>query len=343
MFPSLNRRKAIVNALTICLSLLTQRASCQVVGCDVLECDGGASNGCTLGNTTSSFIGTANFTTSISPSNAPLTWTVGASSSDQNPSSSTSEFTSTKNFYLGTPPSIDLASTSNFAGCALFFEGIARSLPVNGSSEYGSVTCSQALQDACVNDLLSQAKQQIQKVASSGDTKSVCTALQTTLEASPPHSCQWIATVTWGSIVAKGEMRSLALIHSTLLTRCPDITGSQSGAGSHISQTTCHPASDVPSGTDYNIALVESQTVTSGDVSSDIAPFFYSLTPILTVLYDPSGSSSNSLPEAHLTCLKVVEDSTLVQPDVNGASGMLTSLPRTTMALILALSTLALL
>src|ERR1700744_1954426 len=120
-------------------------------------CSGKAPHGCTLGIATSSFLGTTNFTTSISPNSVPLTWTVGAFSPDQSLSSNLTAVTFTKNFYLGTPPSLNLASTTDFAGCALFFEGIARSLPLNGITEYGSVTCSQTLQDAFVSDFLSQA------------------------------------------------------------------------------------------------------------------------------------------------------------------------------------------
>jgi hypothetical protein len=200
----------------ICLSLLTQRAYSQLVGCDVLNCDGGASNGCTLGNTTSSSVGTANFTTSISPNNAPLTWTVGAFSPDRTAASNLSDVTFTKNFYLGTSPSLNLASSNDIAGCALFFEGIARSLPLNAVTQYGSITCSQTLQDSCVNDLLSQATKQVQTLRGSGngDNESVCNALQSTLEANPPQSCLSVATVTWGSVVAKGETHMAVTKHT---------------------------------------------------------------------------------------------------------------------------------
>ncbi|KIX95608.1 uncharacterized protein Z520_08728 [Fonsecaea multimorphosa CBS 102226] len=312
-------------ALAMCLSslLIQQTYSQQLVGCDVLDCDGGANNECTLGNTTSSFIGTASFNTSLSPNNAPLTWTVGASSS------TSGDVTFTKRFYLGSPPSMNLANPTGFAGCALFFEGIARSLPLNGVTEYGPVTCGQTLQDACVNDLLSQAQKQVQTLGSTNnlDNSAVCTALQTTMEANPPQSCQTIATVTWGTIVPK------------------EITGPQSPVDAPIAQTTCHPSSNVSSGTKYNIALIETQTVTSEDVSSDLAPFFYSITPVLTVFYSPAAASSNAqdktLPEAHLTCVKVVQDSNLTQQVGTNGAGMV-GLPRSMMALALALSILAL-
>ncbi|KIW67672.1 hypothetical protein PV04_06904 [Phialophora macrospora] len=320
--PSDRGRALTHKALAIlCLSLLARRASSQVVGCDVLSCDGGANNECTLGNTTSSSIGTTNLTTSTSPNDAPLTWTVGAFSADPGGSSNLTDVTFTKEFYLGTPPSLNLATTDGFAGCALFFEGIARSLPLNGGAEYGSVTCGQALQDACVNDLLAQATKQVQTLRSSasGGTGAVCSALQSTLEANPPQSCQTIATVTWGSVVAKA------------------ITGPQSAAADRISQTTCHPASTVPDGSNYNIALVETQTVTSEEVSSDIAPFFYSITPVLTIFYSPSGSASSSLPEAHLSCLKVVEDSNLVQSD-SQANGAGSNMPGAAVAMAVSLA-----
>lgn len=191
-------------ALAICVSILANHhVSAQVVGCDVLDCPAA---GCTLGKTTNTFIGTTSFNTSISP-DGPLTWTVGASTDET--TANLSDVTFTKNFYLGFPPSLDLArpSTPAFAGCALFFEGIARSIPLPGVTEYGSVTCSLTLQDACVNDLLAQATQQVQTLrsASSGSTASVCSALQSTLQANPPTSCQSAAQVSWGSIVAQGR------------------------------------------------------------------------------------------------------------------------------------------
>jgi len=121
-----------------------------------------------------------------------------------------------------------------------------------------------------------------------------------------------------------------------------DITGSQSAATTHITQATCHPASNVPNGKSYNINLVETQTVTSEDVSSDIAPFFYSITPVLTVFYDGTGSSSASLPEAHLSCLKVVENSNLVQAETSDAVGIFRSMPQTLVASVVVLGMLAL-
>lgn len=69
-----------------------------------------------------------------------------------------------------------------------------------------------------------------------------------------------------------------------------------------IPQTACHPS---VAGAGYNVALVETQTVRSEDVSSDLAPFFYSLTPVLSVFY-PSENQTGSA-HAYLSCLKVID------------------------------------
>lgn len=188
--------------------MLASPTCSQLVGCDVLDC-GSANHSCTLGNATNAFIGTTSLNSSVSPS-APLTWTVGASTDDS--SSNLTDVTFTKNFYLGFPPTLDLAGSTEVAGCALFFEGIARSISMSGVTEYGSMTCGQALQDSCVHDLLEQAKQQVQTLRTAGDADNaaVCTSLQTTLEARPPQSCQTIAQVSWGSIIPKGPFHPLS-------------------------------------------------------------------------------------------------------------------------------------
>ncbi|EXJ77486.1 hypothetical protein A1O3_09712 [Capronia epimyces CBS 606.96] len=251
--------------LLACLAwLLLKKGSAQLVGCDVLGCQ---ADGCTVGNTTNSFIGTTSFNTSVSP-HAPLTWTVGASSQQSSGNSPQTQFV--KNFYLGYPPSLDLAGASDFMGCALFFEGIAKSITLNGTSEYTSVTCGQTLGDGCVHDLVSQAQQQVQ-------------TLRDASEITGPHA--------------------------TL---------------SPIKQTSCHPSTG---GAGYDVALIETQRVTSEEVSSDNAPFFFSLTPVLTVFYNPSGADSKTsgLPEASLSCLKVVEDSS--SPSQSATNAAVVPLP----------------
>ncbi|KAI1630119.1 hypothetical protein EDD37DRAFT_83160 [Exophiala viscosa] len=270
--------------LSLCLTtsiytqLVASQTQAQLVGCETLGC---SSTGCTLGNVTNAFLGATSFnaslptSTSSSPTQVELTWTVGALA--QSPpqtsgsSSSTKDTLFTKNFYLGYPPSLNL-TTDSTGGCALFFEGIARSIPLNGS-EYGSMTCQSALGTQCTSDLLTQAEGLV-------NTKSntVCADLQSHMQASPPSSCLGVATVTWGSVVAK------------------DLTSPQA-----ISQTSCHPS---VAGAGYDVALIETQTVRSEDVSSDLAPFLYSLTPVLSVFYSDSQTATT---KTYLSCLKVID------------------------------------
>ncbi|KIV78850.1 hypothetical protein PV11_06459 [Exophiala sideris] len=263
---------------SILSGLVASQSQTQLVGCETLGC---SSTGCTLGNATNAFLGATSFNASLpisvssSVSQVELTWTVGAlaqsSPQTSGSSSSTKDTLFTKNFYLGTPPTLNL-TTDSVGGCALFFEGIARSIPLNGS-EYSSMTCQAALGSQCVNDLLTQAEGLV-------NTKSntVCADLQSQMQPNPPSSCLGVAMVTWGSVVAK------------------DLTNSQP-----IPQTSCHPS---VAGAGYDVALVETQTVRSEDVSSDPAPFFYSLTPVLSVFY--SDTQTNSA-KAYLSCLKVID------------------------------------
>ncbi|KAL6251376.1 hypothetical protein RBB50_001585 [Rhinocladiella similis] len=271
------------------LSTAQQQSDRPLVGCTSIP--GCSSNtGCTVGNATNVFLGATAFNATLPPSSdsesVELTWTVGALSST---ASSTSNTQFTKNFYLGYPPALDLSGTSTFAGCALFFEGIARSISLNGS-EYGSMTCGAALGDACASDLLDQTEKQIQTLNGGDDA---CAKLQDELERNPPQSCRALATVTWGSVVAK------------------DLTGPNAplSPSPQTQQGSCHPT---VAGKDYNVALIETQTVRSEDVSSDHAPFFYSITPVVSVFYasapSSSSSSTSSTTKAYMSCLKVVDD-----------------------------------
>lgn len=118
-----------------------------------------------------------------------------------------------------------------------------------------------------------------------------------------------------------------------------EITGPNSTVADPVAQTNCHPSTGGPN---YDLALIETQTVSSEDVSADIAPFVYSITPILSVFYNPSSSagSSSDLPEAHLSCIKVVENSSLMQP-TNGSTslaGASSSLAKVMATMLLAVS-----
>jgi hypothetical protein len=257
--------------------------SAQLLGCgDGINCP---QDRCIVGNTSNTILGVTSFESKISP-DRPLTWAVGSSATQSRTNLTEDLFV--KSFYLGTPPTLQLTKTTAFAGCALFFEGIAKNLPLNYTTEFNTVTCNEVLQAGCVNDLLSQATQEVQILASSSSAtnSSLCEALQSALQTLPPISCPPAVGGSWGTVVAR------------------EITGHN--APDPVNLSTCHPSTG---GDDYRIALIETQSLTAYPNSTDsLMSYIYGITPVLTVFYNQGGESALlRKPEAHLSCMKVVD------------------------------------
>lgn len=179
-------------------------SSGQLVGCDAIDCPTVYRQAhCIVGNSTLNILGISNLSTSISPK--PLTWTIGLQTVED-PAYSTSSFYD-RDYYLGTPPSVQLSDVSSFRGCALFFEGIASKLSFPGPSEYSIGTCSDALSASCVSELLSQAQSAMQAILiASGQNRSesaVCASLQSQLQNSAPKSCSILPNQSWGTIITR--------------------------------------------------------------------------------------------------------------------------------------------
>lgn len=115
-----------------------------------------------------------------------------------------------RDFYLCTPPAVDLTPESNTHACALFFDGIA-SDSTFGTSATG--TCNDALTSSCVDDLLAQSQSQMAKILSSiSNTRNetdICNALQSAIESQAPVSCTAAKDGSWGDIVAQGMSSSI--------------------------------------------------------------------------------------------------------------------------------------
>jgi hypothetical protein len=118
-------------------------SSGQLVGCDTIDCPTIYRQAhCVVGNSTLNTLGISDLSTSVSPKS--LTWTIGLQTVDDptNPSQSFYD----RDYFLGTPPPLQLGNTSSFRGWALFFEGIAPKLQFPGlGAEYSIGTCSDAL------------------------------------------------------------------------------------------------------------------------------------------------------------------------------------------------------
>ncbi|TGO11276.1 hypothetical protein BTUL_0113g00060 [Botrytis tulipae] len=304
------------------------------VGCDSVNCVTRYNPPtCPINNITLSVIGITSFNTSVDSS--PFAWTLGIQESEetvepsvptthlkhrQTSSSPTApvkptptysfNITLSRDFYLGTPPTVNLTSESNTLGCALFFDGIASDLTF-GTSATG--TCNDALTASCVDDLLAQSQSRMAKILSSSlstrDETDVCNALKSAIKSQAPASCTAAKNGSWGDIVAQGLSSPIS---PPSTPKSPD----------------CIP----PTGENYELSLIHNTKPSSiVDVAhfallSDLAKgaFYDGITPILTVLWNTSSLNDTSTivasAESHLSCLKVVEST-------NGEVGGDTSSP----------------
>ncbi len=176
--------------------LLRSTATAQLLGCDAVDCaiDEYRRAKCEVGNATLSALGIANFSTSLD--SQPLTWTLGLQQLD----STATQLPFDRNYYLGTPPSLKLNDT---AGCALFFEGISTNLTAANGSQLDKFTCSNALAESCVTDLITQAQTNFKAInnATANDA-GFCSQLRDSLANSPPGSCNGVKG-SWGAINAQ--------------------------------------------------------------------------------------------------------------------------------------------
>jgi len=172
-------------------------AVAELLGCDAVNCAVGEyrTAQCKVGNATLKALGIANFTTTMDT--RPLTWTLGFQESKVEGNGSQAALALDRNFYLGTPPSLQLDDTT---GCALFFEGIAANLTVTNSGNMNNFTCSDALNQDCVSDLIAQAQ-----VAGEGTSNSdFCNGLRDSLVNKPPPTCNSVRG-SWGTIAVRCE------------------------------------------------------------------------------------------------------------------------------------------
>jgi hypothetical protein len=191
-------------AAPIILAFFGWSSKAQLVGCDAAECPLDQYNQpqCVIGNLTANEIGIANVSTSINAE--PLTWTLSTSSSTDPTNGSQLIFA--RSFYLGTPPSLDLQTSTTVQGCALFFEGISSNLafPLHDlDTDVG--TCSDALNATCANDLMSQANSILGIImAGTNDTTTICQSLEARLRDNAPHTCSRVHNGSWGTITVRG-------------------------------------------------------------------------------------------------------------------------------------------
>lgn len=85
---------------------------------------------------------------------------------------------------------------------------------------------------------------------------------------------------------------------------------------------------------DYNIALVENFQLATENRDTLVIPFTEGITPVMTVFYPAPGTGSGYAPEAHLSCMKAIEEEG--QGGLNQKSGA-SSLTRSAATLFVAM------
>ena len=268
-------------ALVLTILALSTSSNAVILGCSDVNCplDQNHNPQCSIANSTASGIGLTSVNSALSTSQ-PLTWTllVQEIKADQNMFE--------RDFFLGTPPSLDLSSNSSSlkSACALFFDGIATKLRFPGSDrEYDQGTCDDALNSTCVADLLTQGHDELDKIIKSNqntsDEASVCNSLSDALRDHAPASCTAPADGKWGTLLAR------------------PLTGAN--ASKPVNQGTCHPTNEPG----YALTQVAANQIQSPSRNvNDLEPILLGITPIMIITH---GGGSSDI-ENSLTCLKTV-------------------------------------
>jgi len=187
--------------------------SCVDVDCPG-EDDGTITVKCQVANRTLRSIGLRTFDSAITQDSQQLTWTVGMHNYDGINASSLGVdpkdydgFTSLrvveKNYYLGTPPDLNLTSTQlPYEGCAIMFRGNKLDGP-----QQGGPSCGELMGDSCLPSLVTQAKDLLSSnMARNGSetTEQACQRLQRSLnETTFPSGCSQLAGKnSWNDMAA---------------------------------------------------------------------------------------------------------------------------------------------
>lgn len=162
-------------------------------------------------------------------SDQALTWTLAQRV--DNPSNASGNFeTVQKDFYLGTPPAVDL-SQADYYGCALFFLDSNATFPAPSYSYPDwrpgpTEECPSVIGQDCVDALQQRADSFQRSISSSQD---LCAGLQNALLGAVPDACFLVTNQSsWGQVEARRKSHPSVHSGDTLLTestKLPAITG----------------------------------------------------------------------------------------------------------------------
>jgi hypothetical protein len=151
-------------------------------------------------NRTHDSIGVKKLPAPITKDQEDLTWTVGSRAFDGTDPSNKSVRKVEKDFYLGTPPSLNLTSNDlPYQGCAIIISGNSRFGPERGSQD-----CDSVIGTDCRASLLEDALRLLAMSANRTDTtKAICEQVQQGLNNNFTSACSdVVGKDSWGMIKA---------------------------------------------------------------------------------------------------------------------------------------------
>lgn len=191
-------------------ALLSLLATLQHTQADLFECEDCCKSGSYEHLTIASF--DSNVT-----SDGPLSWTMGGPylwghSKDK----STEQYW--RDFYLNTPPNLNLSETTGYSGCALFFYNATAILQTRpGFDDYASFSCDDVMASRCQQDLNQQALDDLALVLNPDnglnldtlEKTDICGTLASRLaDREIPQSCNFhVQQPTWGEATGHGTLQ----------------------------------------------------------------------------------------------------------------------------------------
>ncbi|KAI9653210.1 MAG: hypothetical protein M1831_006168 [Alyxoria varia] len=261
-------------ALFAAATLLAATAHCQsdpdpntILSCADVDCGNSTTDStCDVGRGPSAqqlgSIGLRSFKTPASPNNITLTVAY------------TSDTQIEKNYFIGTPPDLDLQE-SKFPACSVFFTQTNKEIdpPATG-------TCQTLLPNGCAADLEEQGMQILRDPGNrtEWDSRSLCQALVDEFNDNLVDSCKGASgSGKWQGVDAEPLTGP----------RAPEPIGSRG---------TCHPT--LPKSNDLSLLYSFNQTGVALQENE------YRVVPVLTVM----GAEGDQNPYSHLECLAAVPD-----------------------------------
>jgi hypothetical protein len=195
-----------VTAAVIDLLCLCSLTSAQIVSCDSLDCST-SDNPNVLCPLTDGGVGTTSFESSIT-TDGPLTWTIaGTTDSFVADDAPKDTVRIAKNFYLGTPQSLQFSTASNFHGCSFVYWDITSDLQTPAEfddlAEFG---CNTVMTADCASDLLSQVEDEMSQRALASDNTACVSVMDALQQREIPESCRArLSMPSWGRIDVDGR------------------------------------------------------------------------------------------------------------------------------------------